>query len=257
MSDCCDLPHDHATPHRLEVSDLCVTYGSLTALCEVDFATTCGNRLALLGPNGAGKSTLIRTLAGLLRAEHGEILWRGKKLTGTTREIAYLPQLDRHREGFPVTVREVVAMGRLPHLGIWKRFRKIDEEKVEEALAAMGLETLAKRQIDALSGGQRQRVFLARALAQEAHIVMLDEPFTGLDVESAGELAETLRELGKRGHLVIASHHNLATVENTFDEALVVKKRQIAFGPVAEVMASPEVQEALGLIKGEKGGTHV
>lgn len=255
MSDCCDHHHEPGDPpHRLEVEDLCVTYGAVTALCEVNFATTCGHRLALLGPNGAGKSTLIRTLAGLLKAEHGSILWRGQRLAGSTREIAYLPQLDRHREGFPVTVREVVAMGRLPHLGFWKKFRKIDDEKVEEAIAAMRLEDLASRQIDALSGGQRQRAFLARALAQEAHIVMLDEPFTGLDVESGSELVETLKDLGQRGHLVIASHHDLATVETIFDQALVMQKRQIAFGPAQEVMAQAEVRATLGL---EKGGHHV
>ena len=220
MSECCEHHYEPGhEPHRLEVDDLCVTYGSLTALCEVKFATTCGHRLALLGPNGAGKSTLIRTLAGLLKAEHGSIRWRDEALVGSTREIAYLPQLDRHREGFPVSVREVVAMGRLPHVGFWKTSRKIDEEKVEEAIQAMNLNELADRQIDALSGGQRQRAFLARALAQEAHIVMLDEPFTGLDVESGAELSETLQQLGERGHLVIASHHNLATVESIFDQA--------------------------------------
>lgn len=256
MSECCFEPgHD---PHRLEVSDLCVNYGSVTALCEVNFQTTCGNRLALLGPNGGGKSTLIRTLAGLLKANQGALRWREQELTGITREIAYLPQLDRHREGFPVSVRDVVTMGRLPHLGFWKTLRKIDEEKVEEAIAAMHLEELASRQIDALSGGQRQRAFIARALAQEAHIVMLDEPFTGLDVESAMELSETMRELGERGHLVIASHHNLATVEAIFDQALVVKKRQVAFGPVGEVMNNEQVREVLGLGKGErKGGASV
>lgn len=251
MSECCDNHFEPGhQPHRLEVDDLCVTYGSVTALCEVQFATTCGNRLALLGPNGAGKSTLIRTLAGLLQAERGSILWRGKTLAGSTREIAYLPQLDRHREGFPVSVREVVAMGRLPHVGFWKTLRKIDDDKVEEAIAAMHLEDLADRQIDALSGGQRQRAFLARALAQEAHIVMLDEPFTGLDVESGAELSETLKELGQRGHLVIASHHNLATVETIFDQALVVKQHQVAFGPVGEVMAREDVRAILGLAKG-------
>lgn len=252
MSECCDHHFEPGhEPHRLQVSDLCVTYGAVTALCEVDFETTCGHRLALLGPNGAGKSTLIRTLAGLLKAEHGSILWRGQSLKGTTREIAYLPQLDRHREGFPVNVRDVVTMGRLPHVGFWKTLRKVDEEKVEEAIAAMRLENLADRQIDALSGGQRQRAFLARALAQEAHIVMLDEPFTGLDVESAGELAETLKDLGKRGHLVMASHHNLATVESIFDQAIVMKKRQVAFGEVSEVMANEEVREVLGLAEGK------
>ena len=251
-SDCCDLdlPPGHE-PHTLEVKDLSVSYGSVTALCEVNFDTACGKRLALLGPNGGGKSTLIRTLAGLLKAERGSMMWRGKTLTGISREIAYLPQLDRHREDFPVTVRDVVMMGRLPHIGFWKTVRKLDEEKVEQALVAMRLEDLADRQIDALSGGQRQRAFLARALAQEAHIVMLDEPFTGLDVESAFELAETLKELGTQGHLVMASHHNLATVASIFDQALVVKKRQVAFGEVEEVMARAEVRAVLGLGKGE------
>lgn len=252
MSECCDHHYEPGhEPHRLEVKGLCVTYGAVTALSEVEFATTCGNRLALLGPNGAGKSTLIRTLAGLLKAEHGSIQWRGEALRGSTREIAYLPQLDRHREGFPVSVHDVVAMGRLPHVGFWRATRKIDEEKVEEAIAAMRLEDLADRQIDALSGGQRQRAFLARALAQEAHIVMLDEPFTGLDVESGAELSETLKELGARGHLVIASHHNLATVESIFNQALVMKKSQVAFGEVGDVMARDEVRDVLGL---EKGG---
>lgn len=242
----CQVEHTHE-PHRLEVDDLCVCYGRVTALCGVNFETTCGHRIALLGPNGAGKSTLIRTLAGLLKAERGSILWKGERLVGSTREIAYLPQLDRHREGFPVTVREVVAMGRLPHVGMWKPFRKEDEEKVEEALAMMNLEALADRQIDALSGGQRQRAFIARALAQEAHIVMLDEPFTGLDVESSLELAEVLKLLGSRGHLVLASHHDLATVEAIFDHALVLKKELVAFGEVGEVMRRESVREVLGL----------
>ena len=253
MSECCDHHYEPGhQPHRLEVDDLCVTYGAVTALCEVNFSTTCGNRLALLGPNGAGKSSLIRTLAGLLKAERGTIRWRDETLKGSTREIAYLPQLDRHREGFPVSVREVVAMGRLPHVGFWKASRQLDEEKVEEALTAMRLEDLAHRQIDALSGGQRQRAFLARALAQEAHIVMLDEPFTGLDIESGQELSRTLRELGERGHLVIASHHNLTTVESIFNQALVMKKHQVAFGEVAQVMADQEVRKVLGLTEGGK-----
>ena len=245
MSDCAG--HEH---HRLEVSDLCVTYGEVTALCEVNFSITCGHRLALLGPNGAGKSTLIRTLAGLLKPAHGSILWRGQQLEGSTREIAYLPQLDQHRQGFPLSVRDVVAMGRLPHLGVWRAFGKKDEEMVGEAIATMRLEDLAERQIDALSGGQRQRAFIARALAQEAHIVMLDEPFNGLDVESSAELAETLRQLSQNGHLVVASHHNLATVEDCYDDALVLKQRQVAFGPVSEVLQDDEAREALAMRKG-------
>ena len=237
--------------HRLEVNDLCVTYGEVVALCEVNFTTTCGHRLALLGPNGAGKTTLIRTLAGLLRADHGSIRWRGEQLEGSTREIAYLPQLDRHREGFPLTVRDVVAMGRYPHLGPWKAFRAEDRDKVEGAICTMHLEALADRQIDQLSGGQRQRTFLARALAQEAHIVMLDEPFNGLDVESAADLTETLRRLADSGHLVIASHHQLETVTACYDLAIVLQREQVAFGPVAEVMEMPDVRETLSLERRE------
>jgi len=245
MSEACSHPQ-----HRLAVEALCVHYGRVEALCELGFETTCGQRLALLGPNGAGKSTLLRTLAGLIRPDRGRIRWRGAPLEGSTREIAYLPQLAEHRRDFPISVREVVAMGRLPHLGFWRGFREVDRRKVEEALERMKLGPLASRQIDQLSGGQRQRAFIARALAQEAHIVMLDEPFTGLDVESGHELSAALRELGESGHLVIASHHQLGTVERDFDQALVLQRHQVAFGPAPEVMARPEVREVLGLTKG-------
>ncbi|MDP0489976.1 MAG: ABC transporter ATP-binding protein [Verrucomicrobiota bacterium JB023] len=248
MTECCDHHHNpQDAPHRLQVNDLCVSYGAVVALCDVNFETSCGHSLALLGPNGAGKSTLIRTLAGLQRRDQGSILWREKPLVGSSLEIAYLPQLDKHREGFPVTVRDVVTMGRLPHVGVWRSMRKIDEERVDEALERMNLGALAGRQIDALSGGQRQRAFLARALAQEAHILMLDEPFTGLDAESCEELAAILQELARRGHLVMASHHELGSVERIFDQAIVLKKKQIAFGAAGEVMNRSDVRAVLGL----------
>jgi ABC-type Mn2+/Zn2+ transport system ATPase subunit len=243
----------HRHEHRLVVDSLSVNYAGVEALRDVSFETTCGHRLAVLGPNGAGKSTLIRTLAGLVRPTRGRIHWRGRRLEGSSREIAYLPHVDQHRKDFPITVREVVAMGRLPHLGIWRSMRALDEERVEEALDLMKLGPLVGRQIDHLSGGQRQRAFLARALAQEAHIVMLDEPFSGLDVESSAEFGLALQELGKRGHLVIASHHDLATVGTLFDHALVLKREQVAFGPVDEVLARAEVRHALGFRK-EGGG---
>ena len=179
--------------HELSLSGVSYQYGSKVALDEVDFSVQCGQRLALLGPNGAGKSTLIRLLAGLLKPQKGEILWRGTSLEKARREIAYLPQVDQHQKHFPIRVSEVVAMGRFPHLGHFKSFRKVDQEKIDHAIEAMNLGEIANRQIDQLSGGQQQRTFIARALAQEAHVLMLDEPFNGLDVESRTHLASISR----------------------------------------------------------------
>ncbi len=231
--------------HHLEVSGLGASYGTKSALEDTNFETTCGQRLALLGPNGAGKSTLIRILAGLMNASAGTVKWRGKELHQSTREIAYLPQLDQHQRHFPLSVREVVEMGRFPYLGHFKKFRAEDEAAVEAAVEAMQLQEIEKRQIDQLSGGQQQRCFIARALAQKAHVILLDEPFNGLDVESRCHLAENLSVLANNGHLIIASHHDLATVEEIFDLALVLNRKQLAFGPVGEVMADPGVRHVL------------
>lgn len=242
MSENHDHPHGR---HRLEVRGLAASYGDKLALEKTNFETTCGQRLALLGPNGAGKSTLIRILAGLMKPSAGSIKWRGEELRESTREIAYLPQLDQHQRHFPLSVREVVELGRFPYLGHFKKFRAEDETAVESAIAAMQLGPIEKRQIDQLSGGQQQRAFIARALAQEAHVILLDEPFNGLDVESRCHLAETLAALAKKGHLIIASHHDLGNVAETFDQALVLNQQQLAFGPVQEIMADPEVRRVL------------
>jgi len=132
-------------------------------------------------------------------------------------------------------------MGRYPRVSFWRKFSKEDHEKVESAIEVMEIADLADRQIDQLSGGQQQRAFIARCLAQEAHVILLDEPFNGLDAESRTHLAHTLKALSDNGHLIIASHHNLDTVTDLFDHALVVKERQIAFGNSIEVMSSSEV----------------
>ncbi|MEI3567100.1 MAG: iron chelate uptake ABC transporter family permease subunit [Akkermansia muciniphila] len=171
----------HPDRHRLEVDSLSVYYGSLLALNGISFSITCGHTLALMGPNGAGKSTLIKALAGLIRPDSGKILWNGRPLHDTPGEIAYLPQRSDVDWSFPITVRALVEMGRYPSLGLWKKFGRHDRDIVEKSLHALGMESMADRQISELSGGQQQRAFLARALAQEAHVLLLDEPFTGLD----------------------------------------------------------------------------
>jgi len=236
--------HNPAHHHRLEVSSLSVSYRETRALDDIRFATECGRSIALIGPNGAGKSTLLKALAGLLKADTGRILWRDKPLTRSSHELAYLPQRGDIDWNFPITVRGLVEMGRYPNLGWWKRYSKHDEEIVERALASMQLLDLQTRQISALSGGQQQRAFIARALAQEAHVLLLDEPFTGLDKPAQENLSKLFRELAREGRLLIASHHDLATVPDIFDEVLLLKRKQVAFGHVKTVFTPDNIAAA-------------
>ncbi len=242
-----NTPHDACAHcghhHELRVEHLRVRYRELRALDGISFATSCGACLALIGPNGAGKSTLLKAIAGLLPIESGKIFWRGTQVAKWSREIAYLPQRENVDWQFPVTVRGVVSMGRYPQAGWWRAFSPTDDAAIERALTAMDLLDLQHRQISALSGGQQQRVFLARALAQEAHVLLLDEPFSGLDHNSKASLAHTLRALTKEGRLVVASHHDLDTVRDIFDEALLLRQHGIAFGPVAEVFTDALLEQ--------------
>ena len=228
--------HHHHTHHHLVLREVTAGYGSEPALENISLKAECGSTLALIGPNGAGKSTLLNALAGLLRPWSGDILWNGAPLADHRHEIAYLPQRSEVNWQFPITVRQLVETGRYPAVGIWRAMRPHDHEIVEKALCTLGLQDLQKRQIGALSGGQQQRCFLARALAQEAHILLLDEPFTGLDVPGTEALAALLRSLAAEGRLVIASHHDLATAPQIFDRALLLRRQLIAAGPVAEVL---------------------
>lgn len=238
------MPDPHE-PHQLELRDIAHHYGSKRALHQVNWQSTCGQRVAFLGPNGAGKTTLIRLLAGLLPLQTGTLTWRKRPLAQSRKEVAYLPQLDSHQRHFPIKVREVIAMGRYPHLGPFRRFTTLDQEKTDAALEQMNLGPIANRQIDQLSGGQQQRTFIARALAQEAHVLLLDEPFNGLDVESRCHLSETLAKLSEKGHLILASHHQLETVDALFTHALVLNAAQVAFGKASDVLADPEVRNLL------------
>jgi ABC-type Mn2+/Zn2+ transport system ATPase subunit len=230
---------EHSHHHRLEVRDLKVSYREVLALDGIQFATECGRSIALIGPNGAGKSTLLKSLAGLLSADQGSVIWRGQPLTRSSHEIAYLPQRGDVDWQFPITVRGLVEMGRYPNLGWWRSYSRHDAEIVERALAAMDLLDLQDRQISALSGGQQQRTFIARALAQEAHVLLLDEPFTGLDKPAQENLSRLFKELTAEGRLLIASHHDLQTVKGFYDDVLMIRKVQIAFGPV-EIEFTPE-----------------
>ncbi len=235
--DCCA---HHGHHHELVIDQVTVSYRRVLALENVSLATSCGNRVALIGPNGAGKSTLLKAIAGLVPRDSGTIRWRGTAVKKWSREFAYLPQREEVDWSFPITVRGLVEMGRYPQTGWWRKFSAEDTAAVDRALDSLALMDLQDRQIRELSGGQQQRAFLARALAQEAHVLLLDEPFTGLDRNASQLLGDLLAKLALEGRLVIASHHDLNSVPRLFDEALVLSTRQLAFGPVAEIL-TPEL----------------
>ncbi len=232
----------HGQHHELVIKNVTVRYRRVLALDDVSLATSCGNRVALIGPNGAGKSTLLKAIAGLVPRDGGSISWRGTAVKKWSREFAYLPQREEVDWSFPITVRGLVEMGRYPQTGWWRKFSAADSAAVDGALESLALLDLQHRQIRELSGGQQQRAFLARALAQEAHVLLLDEPFAGLDRNAAQLLGDLLARLAHEGRLVIASHHDLNTVPRLFDEALVLATRTLAFGPVEEVL-TPELIE--------------
>ena len=228
--------HHHPAHHHLQLRHVTAGYSSEPALEDISFEAACGRTLALIGPNGAGKSTLLNALAGLLTPGSGEILWNGAPLAQHRREIAYLPQRNEVNWQFPITVRQLVEMGRYPSVGIWRSLNRHDREIVDKALITLNLQDLQHRQIGALSGGQQQRCFLARALAQEAHILLLDEPFTGLDVPGTAALSALLRSLAAEGRLVVASHHDLVTAPQIFDMAVLLRRKLIAAGRTPDVL---------------------
>jgi len=238
--DCCA---HHGHHHELIVQNLSVSYRRVLALENISLATSCGNRVALIGPNGAGKSTLLKAIAGLVPRNAGDIRWRGTAVKKWSREFAYLPQREEVDWSFPITVRGLVEMGRYPQTGWWRKFTNTDSNAVDAAIDSLGLQDLQNRQIRELSGGQQQRAFLARALAQEAHVLLLDEPFTGLDRNASKLLGDLLEKLAHEGRLVIASHHDLNSVPHLFDEALVLATRPLAFGPVNEILTDDLIEK--------------
>ena len=231
--------------HKLHLEDVTVSYNRIPAVHHLSATLSCGSCVALLGPNGAGKTTLLKAIAGLLPLETGRIEFRGHQLEGTSgREIAYVPQREAVDWDFPITVRGLVEMGRYPALGTWRRFGASDHAAVEEALHICDLEDIADRQISALSGGQQQRAFLARAWAQKADIYLLDEPFTGLDRNAVEAFAQAMRRLREAGKLIMASHHDLKSVEALFDQILLLNGELVACGPTAEAFTKDNLDRA-------------
>jgi ABC-type Mn2+/Zn2+ transport system ATPase subunit len=224
-----------------------VSYNRIPAVHHLSATFRCHSCVALLGPNGAGKTTLLKAIAGLLPLETGHIRFRGHEVEkAVASAIAYVPQREAVDWDFPVTVRGLVEMGRYPALGNWGRFGAKDSTAVDEALHVCDLEDLAERQISALSGGQQQRVFLARAWAQQADIYLLDEPFTGLDRNATEAFANAMSRLRESGKLVMASHHDLKSVESLFDSILLMNGELVASGPTAAAFTPENLDRAYG-----------
>ncbi|MFU8859753.1 MAG: metal ABC transporter ATP-binding protein [Cyclonatronaceae bacterium] len=230
----------------IEVHDLTVAYRKKPVLWDIDFDVPEGKLIAVVGPNGAGKSTLIKTIMGLIDPVSGKILVYGKPVDRERRRIAYVPQRESVDWDFPISVYELVLMGRYSHLRLFRRPGRNDRRIAEDALEKVGMTEFAGRQISQLSGGQQQRVFLARALAQQADIYLMDEPLAGVDAATETTIFELLRVLRNEGKTVIVVHHDLQTVSGNFDWVMLLNLRLVAFGPREEVFTAENLQKAYG-----------
>jgi ABC-type Mn2+/Zn2+ transport system ATPase subunit len=219
----------------IAVEGLWAGYGERGALQGIDFEASTASMVALVGPNGSGKSTLIRVLLGTHRAWRGRVSIFGKEPGRVRRLIGYTPQTELVDWDFPVTVRDVVTMGRFGRLGPLRWPGAADRRIVEKCLERMRLTDLAKRQIGELSGGQQRRVLIARALAQEPQVLLLDEPMTGLDATIQHELLSLFEELRDEGKTLVMSTHDLSCVSCCFDRVLLMNRRKIAYGEPEKV----------------------
>ena len=242
-------PHARAV-HRvdkpiLEVDHLSVRYESGLALDQVSFQLHQGERVAMVGPNGAGKSTLFKVIAGILEPSSGQVSIAGEGPGGHIC-IAYVPQRSQVDWSFPVTVSDVVMMGRTGKVGLLHWPKRKDQELVRQALAEVGMEALAGRQISELSGGQQQRMFIARALTQEAELMLMDEPLNGLDVHSQEAIFAILDDLRRRGVTIMLATHDLDQAADRFDRVLLLNHRLLGFGTPQEVFTAERLLAAYG-----------
>jgi ABC-type Mn2+/Zn2+ transport system ATPase subunit len=244
-------------PTSVAVDHVDAGYGSRPALTDVSLEVPAGSLLAVIGPNGAGKSTLLKLIAGLIKPTAGRLTILGGPPGAAARSVAYLPQAEAVDWEFPVTVGEVVMMGRYARLGFGREPRAVDRERVREALETVGMGGAFGRQIGALSGGQRRRVFLARALAAEPELYLLDEPVTGVDVRTQEDLMDILEAEARAGKTVIATTHDLICAAQRFHEAALLNGRLVAHGPADLVLDQRLLAETYGghvLVLPDEGG---
>jgi ABC-type Mn2+/Zn2+ transport system ATPase subunit len=226
----------------LTVRELTVIYNGEPALDKISFEVHAGERVAIIGPNGAGKSTLIQAVMGLLQPRSGQIIIREDAIE----RIGYVPQYETVNWDFPVTVRDVVMMGRARQIG-WLRWPGRDDWKmVQAALERVGMAEFSKRQVGELSGGQRRRVFIARALAQQAEMLILDEPFSGVDASAQSGIMDVLDSLHDDGMTIILSTHDLNLAFQRFDKVMALRRRMIAYGRPADIYTPDTLSQLYG-----------
>lgn len=230
----------------LEIHDLTVSYSRKPVLWGVDLTLPKGALVGVIGPNGAGKSTLIKAVMGIVPTSSGFVKLFDKELDDVRKRVSYVPQRESVDWDFPASVRDVVVMGRYGRLGLFKRPRKADYEAADFALKQVEMEAFSNRQISQLSGGQQQRVFLARALAQNADLYFMDEPFAGVDAATEKAIISILRKMSEEGKTVIVVHHDLQSVPQYFNWLVQLNMRLVASGPVEDVFTHELLQETYG-----------
>ena len=243
------LPGSRNVTPSISVEGVTVRYGNgVTAVNDASFTLGAGTICALVGINGSGKSTLFKTLMGFLKPAQGRVSIAGLPVRQALRRglVSYVPQAEEVDWSFPVLVEDVVMMGRYGHMGFLRIARQADREAVEQALTRVNMLEFRKRQIGELSGGQRKRVFLARALAQGGQVILLDEPFTGVDVKTEDAIVTLMRELRAEGRLMLVSTHNLGSIPDFCDQVVIINKTVLAAGPTETTFTHDNLQRAFG-----------
>lgn len=230
----------------LEIHDLTVSYERKPVLWNIDLSIPKGTLVGIIGPNGAGKSTLIKAVMGLLPLSSGYVKLMDKTLDEVRDKISYVPQRESVDWDFPISVFEVVLMGRYGKMGLMRRPSKKDKEVALQSLEQVGMSAFASRQISQLSGGQQQRVFLARALAQEADLYLMDEPFVGVDAATESAIITLLREMREAGKTVVVVHHDLQSAAEYFDWVVLLNMRLVASGETKTTLTTALLEETYG-----------
>lgn len=237
--------------NNLSIEHLTVSYQGQKALIDISLQIPAGKITGIIGPNGAGKSTFLKGMLNLLKTDSRSVKLGQTPIDLQKKRVAYVEQRSALDLSFPINVLEVVLLGTYPKLGLMKRPKKEDKANALAALQTVQLEAFAKRQIGELSGGQLQRVFIARVLAQDADVIVLDEPFVGIDMTSEKVIMDILKQLKEAGKTIVIVHHDLHKVAHYFDEIIILKKRLIAAGPVATTFTNKNIQAAYGETMGD------
>jgi manganese/zinc/iron transport system ATP- binding protein len=235
-----------STSIALEIHDMTVAYHRKPVLWDIDLAIPEGNLVGVVGPNGAGKTTLIKAVLGLVPLASGKVEIYGRPYDEQRKIIGYVPQRESVDWDFPVTVRDVVLMGTYGQLGWFRRPGRHERETADRCLEQVGMRDFANRQIRQLSGGQQQRVFLARALAQDARVYFMDEPFSGVDAATEAAILELLQQLRSARKTVFVVHHDLQTVRSYFDYVILLNMRLVAYGPTETTFTPANLHKTYG-----------